>query len=188
VSLKKLKKTIVLMGKLLDILPLLGNKSRRYYVANKLPSLTIPGNSLTKEPGNSPMEQPPMFVELSDVVDYYSEKITSNESVSVITKSLAANISVVELTNVMIKAGVMQGIHSIDSAMLAFPVIAEMIKTIGDINDVGYVESDEDFKKATELDESVYMELIEKSQAKIEEAMDKAVIPRKGLMSKGVIE
>tara|TARA_R110000824_G_scaffold337255_1_gene523765 strand:+ start:533 stop:937 length:405 start_codon:yes stop_codon:yes gene_type:complete len=134
------------------------------------------------------MEQPPMFVELSDVVDYYSEKITSNESVSVITKSLAANISVVELTNVMIKAGVMQGIHSIDSAMLAFPVIAEMIKTIGDINDVGYVESDEDFKKATELDESVYMELIEKSQAKIEEAMDKAVIPRKGLMSKGVIE
>ena len=157
-------------------------------MANKLPSYTIPGNSLTKEPGNWPWEQPPMFVELADVVDYYTEKLTTNESVTVITKSLETNISVVELTNVMIKAGVMQGIHSIDSAMLAFPVIAEMIKTIADISDVGYVESDEDFKKATELDESVYIELIKDSQAKVEAAIDKAVMPRKGLMSKGVTE
>ena len=157
-------------------------------MANKLPSYTIPGNSLTKEPGNWPWEQPPMFVELADVVDYYTEKLTTNESVNVITKSLETNISVVELTNVMIKAGVMQGIHSIDSAMLAFPVIAEMIKTIADISDVGYVESDEDFKKATELDESVYIELIKDSQAKVEAAIDKAVMPRKGLMSKGVTE
>ena len=157
-------------------------------MANKLPPYTIPGNSLTGEPGNWPWEQPPLYVELTDVVDYYSEKLTTNESVDVITKSLQADISVVDLTNVMIKAGIMQGIHSIDSAMLAFPVIAEMIKTIADISDVGYIESEEDFKKATELDESVYIELIKESQAKIEKAIDKSVTPKKGLMSKGAIE
>jgi hypothetical protein len=129
-----------------------------------------------------------LYVELADVVDYYSDKLTSNESMDIISKSLKANISVVELTNVMIKAGIMKGVHSIDSAMLAFPVIAEMIKTIADISDIGYVESDEDFKKATELDESVYIELIKDSQAKIEEAIDKVVMPKKGLMSKGVKE
>lgn len=150
-----------------------------------LPSFTIPGNSLTKEPGNSPWEQPPLYAELGDVVDYYTEKLTMNESVDTIIKSLETNISVVELTNVMIKAGVMKGIHSIDVAMIAFPVIAEMIKTIADMNDVGYVESDEDFKKATQLDESVYLELIKESQAKIEAAIDEAVAPRKGLMAKG---
>jgi len=157
-------------------------------VANKLPSYTIPGNSLTKEPGNSPWEQPPMYVELPDVVDYYTEKLTTNESVDTITKSLEANISVVELTNVMIKAGVMKGIHSIDAGMLAFPVIAEMIKTIADISDVGYVESDKDFKKATQLDEATYLELIKESTAKVEEAIDAAVTPRKGLMAKGAKE
>jgi len=157
-------------------------------VANKLPSYTIPGNSLTKEPGNSPWEQPPMYVELSDVVDYYTEKLTTNESVDTIAKSLEANISVVELTNVMIKAGVMKGIHSIDAGMLAFPVIAEMIKTIADISDIGYVESDEDFKKATQLDEATYLELIKESTAKVEEAIDAAVTPRKGLMAKGAKE
>lgn len=157
-------------------------------MANKLPSYTIPGNSLTKEPGNSPWEQPPMYVELPDVVDYYTEKLTTNESVDTIAKSLEANISVVELTNVMIKAGVMKGIHSIDAGMLAFPVIAEMIKTIADISDVGYVESDEDFKKATQLDEATYLELIKESTAKVEEAIDAAVTPRKGLMAKGAKE
>jgi len=157
-------------------------------VANKLPSYTIPGNSLTKEPGNSPWEQPPMYVELPDIVDYYTEKLTTNESVDTITKSLEANISVVELTNVMIKAGVMKGIHSIDAGMLAFPVIAEMIKTIADISDVGYVESDKDFKKATQLDEATYLELIKESTAKVEEAIDAAVTPRKGLMAKGAKE
>ena len=157
-------------------------------MANKLPSYTIPGNSLTKEPGNNPWEQPPMYVELPDVVDYYTEKLTTNESVDTIAKSLEANISVVELTNVMIKAGVMKGIHSIDAGMLAFPVIAETIKTIADISDVGYVESDEDFKKATQLDESVYLELIKESTAKVEEAIDAAVTPRKGLMAKGAKE
>lgn len=157
-------------------------------MANKLPSYTIPGNSLTKEPGNSPWEQPPMYVELPDIVDYYTEKLTTNESVDTITKSLEANISVVELTNVMIKAGVMKGIHSIDAGMLAFPVIAEMIKTIADISDVGYVESDKDFKKATQLDEATYLELIKESTAKVEEAIDAAVTPRKGLMAKGAKE
>ena len=157
-------------------------------MANKLPSYTIPGNSLTKEPGNSPWEQPPMYVELPDVVDYYTEKLTTNESVDTIAKSLEANISVVELTNVMIKAGVMKGIHSIDAGMLAFPVIAEMIKTIADISDVGYVESDKDFKKATQLDEATYLELIKESTAKVEEAIDAAVTPRKGLMAKGAKE
>ena len=154
-------------------------------MANKLPSVAIPGISLTKEPGNNPWEQPPLYVKLSDVVNYYTEKLTRDESVDVIADALKGNISVVELTNVMIKAGVMKGIHSIDAGMLAFPVIAEIIKTIADISDVGYVESDEDFKKATQLDEDTYLKLIEESQAKVEEAIDTAVMSRKGLMAKG---
>ena len=154
-------------------------------MANKLPSVAITGISLTKEPGNNPWEQPPLYVKLSDVVNYYTEKLTRDESVDVIADALKGNISVVELTNVMIKAGVMQGIHSIDAGMLAFPVIAEIIKTIADISDVGYVESDEDFKKATQLDEGTYLKLIEESQAKVEEAIDTAVMSRKGLMAKG---
>lgn len=157
-------------------------------MANKLPSYTIPGNSLTKEPGNNPWEQPPLYVELSDVVGYYTEKLTTDESVDTIAQALETNISVVELTNVMIKAGVMKGIHSIDAGMLAFPVIAEIIKTIADLSDIGYVESDEDFKKATQLDEATYIKLIKESQAKVEEAIDEAVAPRKGLMAKGVQE
>ena len=152
------------------------------------PSYTIPGNSLTKEPGNSPWEQPPMYVELPDVVDYYTEKLTLNESVDTIIEALKNQLTVVDLTNTFIKAGVMKGIHSIDVGMLAFPIIAEVVKTIADINDIGYVESEEDIRKATQLDEQTYLDLINESKTKVEEAIDEAVAPRKGLMSKGATE
>jgi hypothetical protein len=159
-------------------------------VANdfNFPSYTIPGNSLTKEPGNSPWEQPPMYVELPDVVDYYTEKLTLNESVDTIIEALKNQLTVVDLTNTFIKAGVMKGIHSIDVGMLAFPIIAEVVKTIADINDIGYVESEEDIRKATQLDEQTYLDLINESKTKVEEAIDEAVAPRKGLMSKGATE
>lgn len=152
------------------------------------PAYTIPGNSLTKEPGNSPWEQPPMFVELPDVVDYYTEKLTTNESVDTLVEAMRNQLTVVDLTNTFIKAGVMKGIHSIDVGMLAFPVVAEIIKTIADINDIGYVESEEDIRKATQLDEKTYLALINESTAKVEEAIDEAVAPRKGLMAKGAKE
>lgn len=152
------------------------------------PSYTIPGNSLTKEPGNSPWEQPPMYVELPDVVDYYTEKLTTNESVDTLVEAMRNQLTVVDLTNTFIKAGVMKGIHSIDVGMLAFPVVAEIIKTIADINDIGYVESEEDIRKATQLDEKTYLALINESTAKVEEAIDEAIAPRKGLMAKGVKE
>ena len=152
------------------------------------PSYTIPGNSLTKEPGNSPWEQPPMYVELPDVVDYYTEKLTSNESIDTLVEAMRNQLTVVDLTNTFIKAGVMKGIHSIDVGMLAFPVVAEIIKTIADINDIGYVESEEDIRKATQLDEKTYLALINESTAKVEEAIDEAIAPRKGLMAKGVKE
>ena len=152
------------------------------------PTYTIPGNSLTKEPGNSPWEQPPMFVELPDVVDYYTEKLTSNESIDVISEALKNQLTVVDLTNVMIKGSVMKGIHSIDVGMLAFPVIAEIIKTIADISDIGYVESNEDLRKATQLDEKTYISLINEAKATVEETIDEALVPRKGLMAKGAKE
>ena len=152
------------------------------------PNYTIPGNSLTKEPGNSPWEQPPMFVELPDVVDYYTDKLTSNESIDTISESLKNQITIVDLTNVLIKSSVMKGIHSIDVGMLAFPIIAEILKTIADISDIGYVESNEDMRKATQLDEKVYLSLIEEAKANVEEAIDEAMVPRKGLMAKGAKE
>ena len=38
----------------------------------------------------------------------------------------------------------MKGIHSIDVGVIAIPILVEMMKTIGDMNDVGYVVTEDE--------------------------------------------
>jgi hypothetical protein len=143
----------------------------------------IPGMSLTGEPGNVPWEQPPMFVELKDVVKYYTEKLTEDKSVENLLSALKTEAPVLDIATTLIKAGMMKGIHSIDVGFLAVPVIVELIKTIAEMNDVKYVLSDEDMRKYTEVDETIAQDVIREMKQDVSESLDKPV--RKGLMAKG---
>ena len=143
----------------------------------------IPGMSLTSEPGNSPWEQPPMFVELADVVDYYSDKLTMPETFDGIVEALSNEATVTDLTNVLIKSAVMKGVHTIDVGMVAFPVIAEIIKTVGDIAGVGYVISPEDYKKSTQVSEKMLKDIIKETKASVKEKVEDT--QPKGLMARG---
>lgn len=143
----------------------------------------IPGMSLTSEPGNSPWEQPPMFVELADVVDYYSDKLTMPEAFDGIVEALSNEATVTDLVNVLIKSAVMKGIHTIDVGMVAFPVIAEIVKTVGDIAGVGYVISPEDYKKSTQVSEKMLKDIIKETKASVKEKVEDT--QPKGLMARG---
>jgi hypothetical protein len=152
-------------------------------VANPELMAPVPGMSLAGEPGNVPWEQPPMFVELKDVVKYYTEKMTEDDSVDKLLKALEMEAPVVGIATTVIKAGMMKGIHSIDVGFLAVPVIVELIKTIAEMNDVKYVLSDEEMRKYTEIDESLAQDVIREMRQDVSESLDKPV--RKGLMAKG---
>ena len=143
----------------------------------------IPGMSLTKEPGNWPWEQPAMYVELPDVIDYYSERLTEDAAFDGIVEALKNDATVTDLTNVVIKAGVMKGIHTIDVGMLAFPVIAEIIKTVGDIAGVGYIVSPEEYTNSTQVSESMLKNLIKETKATVEQKVEET--QPKGLMARG---
>ena len=151
----------------------------------------IPGMSLTGEPGNVPWEQPPMFVELDDVVNYYVEKLTDVDVVEHLLDTMKTDVPLVSVANTLIKTGMMKGVHSIDVGVIAVPIIVELMKTIGDMNDVGYVVTDEDFEKMTTIDESVAREVLKSAVEEVKERVEQStedVVPRKGLMGRGAKE
>lgn len=152
----------------------------------------IPGMSLAGEPGNNPWEQPPMFVELDEVVGFYIEKLTEPAVIDKLLDAMKTDVSLVTVANTFIKAGMMKGVHSIDVGVIAIPIIIELMKTIGDMNDVGYVVDDEDFEKATEVDESTAREVLKDAVVQVKEKIKgqpvKDGAPRKGLMGKGAKE
>jgi hypothetical protein len=77
--------------------------------------------------------------------------------------------------------GIMNGIHTVDLGFVATPIIIELMKTIGDMNDVGYIVEDEDFEKATDIDENMAKEVLRGAVATVKEA---PAVKQGGLMSK----
>ena len=142
---------------------------------------TIPGMSLTTEPGNRPWEQPPQYTTIDQVVSYYVEKLTTEEAVDSLLLAMENNIALMRLTQGIIKMGIMNGIHTVDLGFVVTPIIIELMKTIGDMNDVGYIVEDEDFEKATDIDEKTAREVLRGAVATVKEA---PAVKQSGLMSK----
>jgi hypothetical protein len=149
-------------------------------------SQAVPGMSLTGEPGNTPWEQPPLYVELDDVVAYYVERITEPEAIDSLLEAMRADAPLLAIANTLIKTSMMKGIHNIDVGFLAVPIIVELMKTIGDMNEVGYVVTEEDMEDAMEVDEATAREVLKGAVKDVKEKIEEQ--PRKGLMGKGAKE
>lgn len=89
------------------------------------PDAPIPGESLIREPGNSPWERPPMIVKPEEAVAFYLEKFQDEERVDDTLFVLDQGMPVDVFVNTMTTGGVMNGIHSLDVATLIKPVLHE---------------------------------------------------------------
>lgn len=147
----------------------------------ELTAQPIPGMSLTSEPGGRPWEQPPQFVELDDVVAHYVEKMTEGEVVDSLLEAMRNDAALVDIASTLIKGGVLKGIHSIDVGFLVLPILVELMQTIGDMNDVGYIIESEDYMRATEVDEETAKEVLASAVAEVKAAPE---VKRTGLMAK----
>jgi hypothetical protein len=142
---------------------------------------TVPGMSLTTEPGNRPWEQPPLHTTIDDVVAYYVDKLTQDQVVDSLLSAMENNIALMTLANGIVKMGLMQGTHTVDMGFVVTPILIELMKTIGDMNDVGYIVEDEDFEQATEIDEDTVREVLKEAVTTVKES---PAVKQGGLMAK----
>jgi hypothetical protein len=139
--------------------------------------------SLTTEPGNRPWEQPPRFTEVGEVVDFYSDKLTAVEAMDEVATLLEEGMPILNIANVLVKNGLMNGVHSIDTGFLVTPVIVELIKSIATIYDVGYIETSDDMQEMSELPDKLVKEVLAEAKTKMKEVVKEPT--SRGLMSKG---
>lgn len=148
----------------------------------------IPGMSLTVEPGSRPWEKPPQLVKLSEVVNYYTDKFTDPEVVDSMLEAIRNDAPLYEMTRGIVNYAVMKGIHSVDTGMLVIPVVVEMLKTLAELNDIGYVIEQADKDKMTSVDKRVAEAAIKEvkmaEQSRGETPTEEEPMP-KGLMARG---
>jgi hypothetical protein len=154
-------------------------------------SAPIPGQSLTNEPGNVPWEQPPQMVDLPEVVQYYTERLTEADGVDSVAELLKNDVPCVDVAKTLMRFSVMKGVHSVDIGMIALPVIVELVKTIGDLNDIDYSIVSPDEKAPKPPSESMILELLNQAKETMkadEDVNPEAAMPKKGLMARRVKE
>ena len=144
----------------------------------------VPGMSLTGTPGNAPWEQPPKYTTIDEVIDYYSEKFTEEASIDKLMELVGQNVPIMDIINLVTRAGVMKGIHTVDTASIVTPVLVEIIKAIAEINGLRYVVQQSDIEQVSAVPEKLVDEVIANAKMKATEVKEDMPM-RKGLMAKG---
>lgn len=104
----------------------------------------IAGMSLTHELGARPWQQPPQYATIEEALDFYVARLTSDQFVARLLEIIERGIPLTALAETITLGGVMQGLHSIDVAILVNPVLVELMAGIADNADVEYKVGDTD--------------------------------------------
>ena len=98
----------------------------------------IPGMSLTHELGDRPWQTPARHANVDEVMDYYMERMSSEEFMVQVGEVLESGVPVTVLANTIQMASVMDGVHSLDTGMLVLPMIMEMMMMLAESADIEY--------------------------------------------------
>jgi len=98
----------------------------------------IPGMSLTHELGDRPWQTPAKHSNIDEVMDYYMERMSSEDFMVQVVEVLEAGVPVTVLANTIQMASVMDGVHSLDTGMLVLPMIMEMMMMLAESADIEY--------------------------------------------------
>ena len=122
----------------------------------------IAGQHMVSELGGRPWQQAPQYTTVDEAIEYYLDRMSSEEFTEQLVDVLEMDVPVTTLANTIQMAGVMDGKHSIDVGMLVMPLLMEMIMLVGDMADVKYDSGMENPNKGKTRDtllESVRMKL-----------------------------
>lgn len=98
----------------------------------------IAGQSLTAEVNGRPWLNPPQYSTVDETIEYYLERMSSEEFTDQLVDVLEMGVPVTTLANTIQLGSVMDGVHSVDIGMLVMPFIMEMIMLVGESSGVKY--------------------------------------------------
>jgi len=111
----------------------------------------IPGESLTTEPGNVPWEQPPMYADPMDALEYHMERLADPEVTDNVIDMMDLGVPISILADTLLSRAIMDGIHSVDVKLLLKPVMAMQLKALAEVANIEYKETMQDYDDKDEI-------------------------------------
>lgn len=107
---------------------------------NNMFSGPIPGESLTKPPGNAPWEKPPQYAEVDKALAFYMDKFEDPKVLEEILFLLSQDAPLELMVDNMLLYNEMKGRHTGDTSLLIGPVIHDYLKLMADAAGITYRE------------------------------------------------
>ena len=116
----------------------------------------IPGQSLTDDPSAPrPFEGPPKFTDRNDVLEYYFELLTAEDTYESVLNSLEEGASLMEIVQVLIMQGFQDGLYNPDMMLMIAEPLAYMIAALAERAGVDFTVMNDDDEKPTEEEEEL---------------------------------
>jgi len=98
----------------------------------------IPGQSFTSELGNRPWEKPPQYASVEDAIDFYLQRINSEDLRQPLLDVIELGMPLTSIANALQISSVMEGKHTIDVGILVLPVIVELMSLMAENAGIKY--------------------------------------------------
>ena len=105
---------------------------------NKQFQAPVPGMSLATEPRGRPWERPAQYTTPEEALDFYMEQITAPEQVAQMLEILENGYPVTSMVDSIVLGGVMEGMHSLDNAVIIAPALFELVTGLADSVNIEY--------------------------------------------------
>lgn len=100
----------------------------------------IPGMSLTTEPRSRAWERPARYATPEETLEVYIEEITTPEQVAQMLEIIEGGYPITTMVDTIVLNGVMEGAHSLDTAVIIAPALFELVTGIADSADIKYTD------------------------------------------------
>lgn len=160
-------------------------------MATKLTSMDAlrpvpPGISWTAPDKSRAWQQPPKFVKITDVVEMYMSALSDEKTTNSILDSLETGVPLSVIAEGMMLTGVSKGMHTVDTGILAMPVIMEVLKSVAMFNDIDVKMYASDYDEEDAVSPRVVRSAVDKMFNKVKEPEQTMVEPEpmQGLMGR----
>ena len=100
----------------------------------------IPGESLTRTPGNAPWEQPPQYAKVEDATAVYMTRLEDDETIEDLLFLIDEGMPIDVMVESLLMNGEMKGKHTTDVSILIGPILHEHIVSLCEAAGVEYRE------------------------------------------------
>ena len=98
----------------------------------------VPGQAMTAGEKSRPWFNPPKYNTVEEAMEFYLEKLSSEQQSTKLLSVIKKGLPLTSLSETITTGGVMEGLHTIDVALLLNPILVEFMKGLSELAKVEY--------------------------------------------------